>query len=394
MSDDARPGAIFLVCLALLLVCSCSTRPLSLNPSAQGSLLDQARAITKERGLVEAREFVIEQLGNLDSSRGEMESRISLTTSSSALSFPDSLMAMGAEGRANVALVIVPGTKVKPCIPSKARETLVEAMRKAQELGFKACIIDTPYHSTPSESAEIIAGQLTPIISESEHVMLMMLSKGAHDVAFFLQDHAANWPPDERAKFKAVISLAGTVQGSIAAAWMAGSPHPAPLLLRNSLRISGQGHIVEMLEEVGVSPWHTATLQRLSHTFPNLTWISFAMIPDGEDGRVTEKVWMPQMRRLIEREAPFFSPEDGLVESLASVMPQESDLPQWVIRGFGSHILTNGRFPDGSRIAPTTTVEGVEEINPASGAELMDALLRALPAPLLDGPLKGTSQLD
>jgi len=394
MSDDARSGALFLVSLAGLLFCSCSTRPLSLQPSTQGSLLDQARAITRESGLVEAREFVIEQLGDLDSSDGEMERRISRTTSSSTLSFPDSLMALGAEGRAEVAMVIIPGTKVRLCVPSKARETLAEAARKAEELGFKAYIIDTPHHSTPSENAGIIAGQLAPIISESEHVILMMLSKGAHDVAFFLQDHAANWPPDERAKFKAVLSLAGTVQGSIAAAWMAGSPHPAPLLLRNTLRISGQGHIVEMLEEVGVSPWHTSTLQRLSQTFPNLTWISFAMIPDGGDGRVTEKVWMPQIRRLIEREAPFFSPEDGLVESLASVMPEESDLPQWVIRGFGSHILTNGRFPDGSRIAPATTVEGVEELNPASGAELMDALLRALPAPLLDGSFNGSSQLN
>ena len=140
-----------------------------------------------------------------------------------------------------------------------------------------------------------------------------------------------------------------------------------------------------MLGDVAGSPWGYGTADLVSERFSRLTWVSIAMVPDGEDGRITEHLWAPWVRHRIEKTAPFYSPSDGLVESAASVLPDEVRLPEWVVIGYGSHAMPNGSYRDGGRIAPQTTRPGREKLRPESGGEIMSAYLRALPRSLLSG---------
>ena len=107
------------------------------------------------------------------------------------------------------------------------------------------------------------------------------------------------------------------------------------------------------------------------------------MIPDGEDARITERLWAPGIRKRIERTSPYFSPADGLVESAASVLPEEVAVPEWIIAAYGSHAMPNGTYRDGTRIAPQTTVPGEEKLKPETGGEVLSAYLRAIPRSIL-----------
>jgi len=117
--------------------------------------------------------------------------------------------------------------------------------------------------------------------------------------------------------------------------------------------------------------------------YPRLTWVSIAMVPDGTDGRISEKLWSPYLRRRIEETAPAYSPSDGLVESAASVLPETVRVPEWIVAAYGSHAMPNGTYRDGSRIAPQTTEPGRETLDPETGGEVISAYLRALPQSLL-----------
>ena len=138
-----------------------------------------------------------------------------------------------------------------------------------------------------------------------------------------------------------------------------------------------------MLHSVGSNPWSDWELSNLGQRYESLTWISIAMIPDGSDGRITEKLWSPALRRRIEKTAPIYSPNDGLVESAASVLSEKAGVPQWVVPALGSHAMPNGTYRDGSRIAPQTTQVGEEDLEPETGGEIINAYLRALPRRLL-----------
>jgi hypothetical protein len=221
------------------------------------------------------------------------------------------------------------------------------------------------------------------VFEASDAVVLVMLSKGAHDVIRYLREDGVKLPPEQRAKLVVVLSLAGTVQGSVVADWMAHSPRPLAGATRRWLRLSGQEAAIAMLEAVARSPWEGEGASLVESRFPGLTWISIAMVPDGEDGRITEHLWAPMVRKRIEATSSYFSPSDGFVESAASVLPDHIDLPEWVVFGYGSHAMPNGRYRDGGRIAPQTTRPGKEKLKPESGGEIMSAYLRALPQELL-----------
>jgi hypothetical protein len=199
----------------------------------------------------------------------------------------------------------------------------------------------------------------------------------------YLQNDGVELAASHRRKLAVVLSLAGTVQGSVVGDWMAHSARPLPSLTRRWLRVSGQEATISMLESIARSPWEEGAAERIGASFPEMTWISIAMIPDGEDGRISERLWSPWMRQRVEKTAPYYSPSDGLVESAASVLPDSVTLPEWVVVGYGSHAMPNGTYRDGTSIAPQTTRPGREKLRPESGAEVMSAYLRALPSSLL-----------
>jgi hypothetical protein len=347
-------------------------------------LIETVRATTREEGLGEAKAKLIDGLAREDHSRGTLQQRVIRTTADADLVLPDSLAALPASRRARVALAIVPGTKAaNPNGKDRTRECLRGAAAVSEAMGFATHFIETEARGTVGENARLIADRMRGVFANSDRVVLVMLSKGAHDVIRYLQEDGVHLPPTDRAKLSVVLSLAGTVQGSVVADWMAHSPRPLAATTRRWLRLSGQEAAIDMLESVARSPWDDRTARLLSSRFPELTWISIAMVPDGDDGRITEHLWAPMVRRRIEKTMPYYSPGDGLVESAASVLPDAVKVPEWVVIGSGSHAMPNGTYLGGGRIAPRTTEPGKEKLKPESGGEIMSAYLRALPQSLL-----------
>jgi hypothetical protein len=348
------------------------------------ALLREVREVTRREGLVAARERLVEGLAEHDASRGDLGRRVAETTRDPSLALPDSFAAMPALRRARTAIAIVPGTRAgNPNAGDRTRECLRGAAEASRELGFSTWFIETEARGSMEENAALIAGRLAEVFESSDQVALVMLSKGAHDVIRYLREEGARLPFAQRKKLAVVLSLAGTVQGSVVADWMAHSPRPLPVATREWLRLSRQEGAVAMLEEVARSPWEGETAERLGVTFPNLKWVSIAMVPDGGDGRIADRLWSPWLRRRVERTMPHYSPCDGLVESAASVLPDSVRVPQWVVVGYGSHAMPNGSYAEGGRIAPMTTRPGREKLRPESGGEIMSAYLRALPQSLL-----------
>ncbi len=313
-----------------------------------------------------------------------MEGRLAAATADADLIFPDSWAAIDALARDRVALVIIPGTTVKlRGEPPPTRDALAEAARTANAMGFRAVFVETPYHACPDENGTLVADIVSEVFASHDRVVIMMLSKGAHDVARYLQLHAADLPEPEREKLVGVVSLVGTLQGSVSARWFVRSRHPVPGAIRSYLRMTGDSKTMHMLATIAANPWDDCFPARMPEVFPNLTWISFVMIPDGPDGRTTEDVWNRHIRRLAERGSKEFSPEDGLVEAAAAILPHCSQVPEIIVRGFGSHALSNGRYPDGTPIAPRTANPDKGPTIPESGGEIIDAFLRAAPAGIL-----------
>jgi hypothetical protein len=355
------------------------------SEAAETGLLSEVRAITASDGLAAAKTILEKRFAERDDSGGALERRVIRTTRNASLALPDSLAAMPLPMRARTALAIVPGTRAgNRSGKDRTRDCLRGAEAASREMGFATYFLDTEARGTIEQNEALIAGQMRRIFEDSDSVIIVMLSKGAHDVIRFLEAGGSDLPLSSRRKLAAVISLAGTTQGSVVADWMASSPRPLPTATRAWLRLSGQGDSIEMLRSISSSAWNRATASGIGRRYPNLTWISIAMIPDGEDARITERLWAPGIRKRIEKTSPYFSPVDGLIESAASVLPEDVDVPEWIVAAYGSHAMPNGTYRDGTRIAPQTTVVGEEKLKPETGGEVISAYLRAIPRSILD----------
>lgn len=364
--------------------CAAPRRDSADSSPPPSALLAGAREVTRREGLPAAKAHLVERLNQADDSGGALERRVIRTTADGSLILPDSLAAMSPERRSRTALAIVPGTRAgNQNSRDRTRECLEGAAAQSRSMGFATHFLKTEARGTIEQNADLVASQMRGIFAGSDAVIILMLSKGAHDVIHYLQHGGADLPSAHRRKLVAVISLAGTVQGSVVAEWLVTSRRPLAAATRTWLTVSGQDDAITMLESISETPWLPERAAEMNRLYPQLTWVSIAMVPDGADGRITEKLWSPYLRRRIEKTAPAYSPADGLVESAASVLPETVRVPEWVIAAYGSHAMPNGAYRDGSRIAPQTTEPSREELEPETGGEVISAYLRALPQSLL-----------
>ncbi|MEM9282673.1 MAG: hypothetical protein AAGA96_12665 [Verrucomicrobiota bacterium] len=351
--------------------------------ATQSELLAEVREISREEGLVAGRAFLEREFARIDQSGGTFERRVIATTQFAGLVYPDSLASLPRSTRKRIAIVIVPGTQIGFGPPSQTRLTLAEAADEADEMGFSTHFIDTPPRGGVSENAIEVAAAVKPVFRKVDHVLLISLSKGAHDLIYYLQHQAQELPLADRQKIRAVLSLVGTVQGSVMADYFGNAPRAVAAVTRATLHLKGGAEEVAMLRTVAATPWFPDCTDRMKRAFPNLTWVSIVALPDGDDGTISAKFWSPPIRRIIRNQSPYFSPADGLVESGGAVLPEEVDFPEWVLYSYGSHSLPNGHYRDGTSVAPETRDPDCELLNPESGGEMMSAYLRALPTSLL-----------
>lgn len=348
------------------------------------TFVDEVRKISAEEGLPAAREYLVDALVERDDSDGRMESRLMKASASPDYVFPDSLVAMPKSERAKVGIAFIPGMKAKGGLkPSKPVQALEAAARESRDLGFQATLIPAVSRGRVDKNAAAMSKALAEVFRDSEQVILLAKSKGAHDLIYYLRHQGAELPLEERKKLKAVCVLAGTVQGSFVADWFAHSCAPWAAGSRAMLVISGRGKQIDMLETVATSPWKGAPEGFPRNTFPNISFINLVVLPDGDDGRSTGTVWSPFMRTQIEKTAGWESPNDTLVETAAETLPEWVDAPQWIVRTSGSHAFPKGEYLDGSKVTPFTEPLEDGTLNPECGAEIMNAFLRSLPSSLL-----------
>jgi len=378
------PAVLLPILMAGLCGCAAPRQKAVTSPPPASVLLAEVRAVTGREGLPAARDRLVERLAAADDSGGSLERRVVRTTADSALILPDSLAAMPAAQRSRTALAIIPGTRAgNQNGRDRTRECLEGAAAQSRSMGFATFFLKTEARGTIEQNADLVASQMRDIFAGSDAVIILMLSKGAHDVIHYLQHGGADLPVAHRRKLVAVISLAGTVQGSVVAEWLVTSGRPLASLTRSWLTVSGQSDAITMLQSISETPWLPARTAEIGGLYPQLTWVSIAMVPDGADGRISERLWSPYLRRRVEKTAPAYSPSDGLVESAASVLPETVRVPEWIVAAYGSHAMPNGTYRDGSRIAPQTTEPGREKLEPETGGEVISAYLRALPQSLL-----------
>jgi hypothetical protein len=377
-----------LLCLAPLALIGCAGRglgPLPPPASATGgdALVDRARRISAEGGLLKARDFLTLKLAERDDSRGTLERRYQRATADPTLIYPDSLAALPARQRARIGIAFIPGMRAKAGNDeSKPVAALRHAAEASEELGFSPRVIPAIERGDVDTNAAAMAAAIREVFEQSDHVILLAKSKGAHDLIYFLRHQGADFPPELRAKLRGVCILAGTVQGSFVADWFARSLDPWAVGTRASLLLSGRGGQIAMIKSVANSPWKGAAASFPRDTFPNLTWINLVVLPEGEDGRASGREWSKFYSRHIQKNAGWESPGDSLVETAAQVLPESASVPEWIIRVRGNHAFPSGRFLDGAPLTPLTP-ELPDGMNPAGGSEIMSAFLRALPDSIL-----------
>jgi hypothetical protein len=389
VSRMVQPRSLSLIALCLclpgLFSCSVLRGPVPPPASATGAddLVDQARRISAEKGLLEARDFVTGALAERDDSGGRMEARLLRASGDKGHVYPDSLAALPASTRGRIGIAFIPGMRAKAGKElSKPVAALRHAAEESEKLGFNARLIPAIERGDVDENAAAMAEAIRDVFARNDHIILLAKSKGAHDLIYFLRHQGAGFTPEERAKLKGVCILAGTVQGSYVANWFARDPDPWALGTRATLLLSGRGRQIAMLKTVAESPWKGAAAGFPRDTFPNLTWINLAVIPEDDDGRASGREWSKFYSEHIQKKAGWESPSDSLVETAAEILPGHLDVPEWIIRIRGNHAFLSGRFLDGSPLTPDSPP--LEDgMNPASGGEVMNAFLRALPSSIL-----------
>ncbi len=352
---------------------------------SEQSLLRKARRTTITKGLAEARDQVFDGLGEIDASDGLLETRLSQATANRSLIFDDSLRTLPRSQRAKVGFLMVPGMRRGVDDPHTSKYLLDSAAAECERHGFATTVVDTVPDGPARMNAPIFAPQFEEMLRAKESVFIVTASKGATDLLHYLAHEGKELPPELRSRFKVIITLSGPLQGSYVARWASTSPRFVPFLIRITAGRPPYRRRIVAIREMGQSWWGRDQENAwLAETYPNLTWISFSMVPDGEDGQISDTPYWPD--GVLERvyyTSRIYSPNDALVESAATVLPPGTGVPNWVVRGRGAHAVPLGRFPDGSKIAPNTQGDEREDIIPEAGGEMFAALLRSLPKSVL-----------
>ncbi len=384
-------------CLLASLLTSCAVYPdppvwqkrmtkgKNIKNLSEQSLLRKAREDTLENGLADARDQLLDNLRELDASDGLLETRLANATRNPGEVYPDAIRTLPKSERAKVGFLMVPGMRRGVDDPHTSKELLDKAAGECRKFGFAAKVVDTVPDGPARMNAPIFAPQFEEAIRDRENIIIVTASKGATDLVYYLFHQGKELEPELRSRIKMVLTLAGPLQGSYMANWVSDSPRFIPFLVRVGAGRPPYYRRIVAIREMGRSPWGREEDNRwLIETYPEMTWVSLVMIPDGEDGKIGDTpYWPPGLLERVYHQSLIYSPNDGLVESASAVLPPGTGVPQWVIRGRGAHAIPLGNYANGTPIAPNTQGKVRDDINPEAGQEMFSALLRSLPQSIL-----------
>jgi hypothetical protein len=171
-------------------------------------------------------------------------------------------------------------------------------------------------------------------------------------------------------KIRFVISMSGIVRNSVVAGWLVDSNRLVPRLVRIAMQEPiGRFPHLDGIKSIRRDPWErflaTGGTRRL-----DFVWVSFAVFPDGANGRARTGFVRSRLLRSLQGSSAV-GPNDGLTESASSILPPATGLEQWIVRVRGAHGLVKGRYVDGTPLV--TAGRG------GLAVQIVDPLLRTLP---------------
>lgn len=344
-------------------------------------LLSYARDVSKQSGLVRAREVVEQKFVELDASKGELKKKVIQTTLNKDLTFEGSFATIPKEKRSRIGVYLVLGIGGDN---SDNAQLIRNAANEVSRLGFQSEMLEVDPNLGSDYNAALLKIMLEDRLPNLDKVVLVAASKGASDFITYFLNYGKDLPLKEREKIKMMVTLSGVVRSSFVADYLSHSNGPLGLAVRNFLKASGRGEILKGVESLAQDPWEGHDPTTIKKLFPDLTWVSFPSIPEAKTALTDLSLWAGFLRTPVHSWSHIASPSDGLVESAAAILPPDTGLTEIVIPIHGPHEMALGSYEPGVRIAPIAQGDIYDAVIPASGPEILSALFRAFPRTLID----------
>ena len=360
-----------LMVLALGLA-ACQSRPQQ-GMAGRNDLVATARGWRSAIGFVAARDRLSDALIKRDADGGSLEGRVLRTNARKSLRIPRSLATLTPAQRSRTGIFLVLGYHSKSGRSEPVIQQ-VEAFLKAG--GWHAVLVPLPMHGTTSENSAAIQAVLAKELPRLRRAIVVGFSKGGLDWMNWFVDHSDELPAAQRNKIRLVVSFAGALRGAAVAKWLAEDPGLVPAVLRIRLRMQSS-RALAAVRSSGVDPWGNRSPLVLSDHIRRLKCVSFVAVPEGADGQTHADQKFNRLATLATGQCQWMGPVDGLVETAGQVLPPEANVPQHIVRVFGSHAVLDGRYVNGGIVS-----KGYQKLDAdywKGGEELLDDLLRAMP---------------
>ena len=342
-------------------------------------LLKYARDISLKLGMVKAKEMLINELKKRDGSIGELERRIAITSIDKKYIFENSLVTIPSNERKKIGVFFCLGIGGDKSVNAVL---IRRASARVLRLGFTSEMLEVSPKKGSIHNAKMLSKMLLKRVPNLDHIVIVAASKGVSDFITYFLNYGETLSERNREKFKLMISLAGVIRGAHIAKYLSNAKDLKPLMLRAWYKTTFNATI-DGLKSAQHSPWKGHYPSKVIRLYPNLTWISFPVIPEGPDGYTSRSQWSGPLRLPAHRYLKEASPGDGLVETAASILPPDTNIPEWIIPVYGAHALATGHYANGTLVAPISQKDRGNIINPAAGDEMLDSYMRAIPSKIL-----------
>lgn len=356
--------------------------PLPSSYTEKGSLdlLSYARDVSRQSGLVAARDIVLKKLEEKDASKGVMKKNIIQTTLNKELVLPESFATIDPARRKKIGVYLVLGIGGDD---SDNARLIRKASDKVAELGFQSEMLEVDPNLGSDYNAKLLKGLIEERLPKLDKVVFVAASKGASDFITYFLNYGGDLSKSERKKVALMVTLSGVVRSSFVAEYLAYSNRLTAFGVRNFLRATGKGEILKGVESLSVDPWKGHDPAKIHKLFPNLTWMSFPSLPEAKTALTDLSLWAGFLRTPVHAWTTIASPSDGLVETAASILPPDTGLTEIIIPIHGPHEMALGSYAPGVRLAPIAQGDIYDQVIPEAGPEILSALFRALPKSLI-----------
>ncbi len=356
-------------------------RPDAYSAEGELDLLTYIRDVSHRNGLAVARDVLAKELMKRDASGGEMRERIMNTTRDPELTYENSFANIPVEERQDIGVFLILGIGGEE---SDNAALIKLASDEVARQGFKAEMLPVDANLGSVHNAGMLNEMMKERLPKLKKIVLVAASKGAGDFITFFLKHGPSMSEEDRAKFKLITTLSGVLRPSFVAKYLIESKGATALFVRNGLKVTGRGSILEGIKSLSIDPWAGHNPKEVKALFPNLRWLSLPSLPEGDDGLTHMALWEGFLKVPTYRWNKQGSPMDGLVESAASVLPPGTGIEETIVPIFGPHAMALGSYSADLRIAPTTMKGISDRVVPAAGTEILSAVFRALPKEWLD----------